>query len=305
MKVKVLSLSLGLAALAGMSSPGVAGGDWADASIKDYSAAVPVPAPIPVAMYHPQWYFRIDAGFGFGDSVDASESGMLFGDSPINIAGTTYSSAAPFGSDSSWLSADYTNSAVYNLGVGYYWTQRFRTDLTVESRRSQAVDIDGSQATALTVGGVVPGNTADTFNASTNDHTLIRGAVFMLNGYYDFTQFGAFKPYIGGGVGFGYTDLERKNETSTSTSGPGGAADTIELSSSSSRDRQQVTQTALAATVGFSYQLTDITDLDFGYRFLWVEGAHADLTVNGHGSSIKIDDTMEHQIRAGVRFNVF
>jgi opacity protein-like surface antigen len=227
---------------------------------------------------------------------------MSFGQAVLDLgSGNTYS-ASPFASGSDWLDANYTNDAVFNLGVGYYWTQKFRTDITVESRRTQEVDIDGNQSVQLIGGGAVLG---DSYAVSVDDHTLVRGAVFMVNGYYDFTQFGAFKPYIGGGIGFGYTDLERKNQTSIcafdASVGPG----CISLANSSSRDRQQVTQTALAATVGFSYQLTDITDLDFGYRFLWVEGAHADLTVNGHGSSIEIDDTMEHQIRAGLRFNVF
>jgi Opacity protein and related surface antigens len=127
----------------------------------------------------------------------------------------------------------------------------------------------------------------------------------MLNGYYDFDAYGPFKPYIGGGIGFALTDLERKNETSITATDSTGAQTPIPLYSSSSRDRQQVTSTALAATVGFSYELTDITELDFSYRFLWVEGAHVDLAVNGRNSRVDLDDTTEHQLRAGLRFNVY
>jgi opacity protein-like surface antigen len=75
------------------------------------------------------------------------------------------------------------------------------------------------------------------------------------------------------------------------------------LNSGSERDRQQVTSLALAATVGLTYDITDITQLDLAYRFLWVDGVHADLPKTG--SSIVIDDTTEHQFRAGLRFNVY
>lgn len=303
MKSKVLSSMLGLAVLAATASAGVAGGDWGDNGINNYSSAVPVPAPIPVPMYHPLWYFRFDVGGGFGDSLSASESGASYGAAPNPAALPGYYSAAPFGIDEGWISEDYTKNVVWNLGVGYYWTRKFRTDLTMESRRDLEVSIDGTQSTLLAsnaVGGPHPAG--DTYDLSIRDQTLVRGAVFMVNGYYDFAEYGPLKPYIGAGIGFGYTDLERKNETTIIANDVSNAT-VADAGSYTLKDRQQVTSLALAATVGFSYEISDITQLDFAYRFLWVEGVHADLPKIG--SSVEIDDTTEHQFRAGLRFNVY
>jgi hypothetical protein len=44
--------------------------------------------------------------------------------------------------------------------------------------------------------------------------------------------------------------------------------------------------------------------LDVGYRFLYVEGTHADLVVNGNTSRVNLADSFDHQLRAGVRFNL-
>lgn len=297
MKVKIASISLGFAMLALSGSAGIAGGDWNDGGIRNYSNSVPVPAPIPVPLYSALWYFRVDGGFGFGSDGDASESGMSFG-SPITVGGSAYSTT-PYGSDDSWISSGFTNNSVWNLGVGYYWTRKLRTDLTAELRRSQDIDIQTSTSSALFIGGA-PGAPGDTYNVQVDDRTIMRGGVFMLNAYYDFDAWGPLRPYIGGGVGFGYTDLERRNDTTVSAFAGGS---TIELLSSSTTDHEKATSAALSAMFGFTYDLTEITQLDVGYRFLWVEGVN--INVPSIGSKLELDDTFEHQIRVGLRFNVF
>jgi hypothetical protein len=61
---------------------------------------------------------------------------------------------------------------------------------------------------------------------------------------------------------------------------------------------------AASATVGTTYQISDITELDFSYRYLWIDGLTSSLNINGHNSTITVDDTHEHNLRAGLRFNV-
>ncbi len=56
--------------------------------------------------------------------------------------------------------------------------------------------------------------------------------------------------------------------------------------------------------LGSTYKLTEMTDLDFSYRYMWIEGASSGIGVRGNNSRIEIDDTHDHQLRAGLRFNV-
>ena len=108
MKVKVLSFTLGLAALASASTPGIAGGDWSDTGISNYNASVPVPAPIPVPVNAAQWYLRGDLGWAAGASGDVTSLGI-----PV----TTY---------------DFENgNSSFNVGfaIGYYLTRQWRLEL--------------------------------------------------------------------------------------------------------------------------------------------------------------------------------
>jgi opacity protein-like surface antigen len=55
---------------------------------------------------------------------------------------------------------------------------------------------------------------------------------------------------------------------------------------------------------GLTYQVTDITSVDVGYRLLYLEGTGFDMNIDGYNSHISIGDQFVHQIRAGLRFDV-
>jgi len=61
---------------------------------------------------------------------------------------------------------------------------------------------------------------------------------------------------------------------------------------------------AAQASVGTSYQLSDITELDFNYRYLYIDGVQSSLAVENRTSTVETEGTHDHQIRAGLRFNV-
>lgn len=289
MKVKNSRLALGFAALVAASAPAAAGGD--------YYGGVPVPAPIPVPVYDPVWYFRIDTSLGLVDSVSASESGMEFGHFD---ATTNYGGSKVVGTNDDWLSQDFEQFFTWGVGIGYRWCDWFRMDVTGETLREQKVRVSGHRSVPLEQGGVaVPGGE---LGATTEDKLLARGGLVMFNAYYDFAHWGGFHPYVGAGLGIGIIETQRDN-TSREVADDGAGTRT-NIYNSHSQDTSHEASIAASATVGTTYQLTDITELDLSYRYLYVEGVSSNVDVHGHGSTISIDDVHDHQLRAGLRFNV-
>jgi opacity protein-like surface antigen len=56
--------------------------------------------------------------------------------------------------------------------------------------------------------------------------------------------------------------------------------------------------------VGFTYDLGHSTLLDVNYRFLHIGGSDISLGYEGLRSSVSFDAQNEHQLRAGLRFNI-
>ncbi len=307
MNSKLSGLMLGLVCITAVAGPAIAGGDVIYGGIKDYKGnAVPVPAPVPVPEAAAVWYLRGDVTVGFGSDPDASESGMTFGEVEYPSG---FGAAAPFGLPGSAVQQDYEQYVQFGVGVGYKWTDYFRTDATLETAREQKVRIRYSDSVPL-----VQHNPAlpaagpnDTLNVDVNDESDQRGAVALFNAYYDFKNSSRFTPYIGGGLGFQYVDINRTNTTTETVTqyDPSGNATTTARYSVSPSGGGTALSFAAALAVGFSYAVTDITELDFGYRYLYTGGTDVDLNVNGNGSKVSIEDSHDHQIRAGVRFNVF
>ena len=292
-----ICLTLGLAMMAGLSSEAFAGGEYYPGSAKDY-AGTPVPAPIPVPTYDPVWYFRFDAGIGFGDASGASEDGMVFGEPSNN--GLGYQASSTFGPSHGSMHDEYDDAVTYAAGVGYRLNDRFRMDLTAESLREQTHNIDDVARAPLLSGGVL---TPGSIVTRTNDHLTTRGGAVLLNAYYDMpSAWGSFTPYAGAGLGFAMLSVDRRNST-VETAIEQGAGSVTQFSSNDSSSDNAMAFAAMA-TVGATYKLSDITELDLNYRYLYVGGVDATVVVNGHSSTVETDGTSDHQLRAGLRFNI-
>ena len=300
MKAKLTTcLILGCALMAGLSSEAVAGGDYypGSGSVKDYGGT-PVPAPIPVPVYDPVWYFRFDVGIGFGTAPSASESGMVFGEPSGNGAG--YQADHTFGPNGSSMSSDYDDAVTYAAGVGYRLSDSFRMDLTAESVREQTHKlVDTARAGLLSGGVATPGHIV----TQTNDSLATRGGAVLLNAYYDMpTHWGAFTPYVGAGIGFALLSVDRTNST-IETAYENGAGSVTQFSSHDSSSENAMSFAAMA-TVGASYRLSDVTELDLNYRYLYIDGVDASVKVNGHSSNVETGGASDHALRAGLRFNI-
>jgi len=269
-----ISFFTGAALLALTSVQAQAGGVYeVEGSMKDtVSDAVMVPAPMPI----PQttaWYIRGDVTYGAHDGVGLVEDRQY-----------------------SLTDSDIDDSWSVGGGIGYYFTPRFRGDITVDYLADTEIEGENLDATAPVGGG------KRTFD--------LHSTVALANLYYDFNMHGKFSPYVGVGLGVAY------NET-----GAGNAAGTTYARGlTGAIDGASETNFAWALMAGASYQITTGFRLDASYRYLDLgsaqSGAINDTTVDVNvlpvpprvpvnGGSIKVDDIEVHQFRIGFRQDIW
>ena len=315
MKSTMAVVAIAIAAIAGLDEAANAA-DWSNGagSIKDYGhAGVPVPAPIPVPDYAGKWYFRLDAGIGFVSEPSISERGLVFGttDSP-GITGPT-----PFGSSPSWFSLDYETSVTWGIGAGYYLAPRLRTDITADVRSQQAVKGAGSYSYVMHgwQGGPLPvygpvldgaGNPIQILGSVT-DNTMHRSGTLLFNLYYDLFKHGAFTPYVGAGLGIAFHEFERTHRNSASACDQNldpTCAAPILLTSTNVADKSHAASLAWALMAGATYNITSSTMLDINYRYLNIGSTSANLNGGAVASKLSIGEIGEHQLRAGLRWDI-
>ena len=303
MKLYQLSLSLGLAALALASVPASAA-DWnyGAGALRGYgSAAVPVPAPVPVPEYAARYYFRVDGGIGFGDAPNGSEQGYVYGEDGDN---------GPYGVQSSWINSDFDTFVTFGVGAGVYVGSGFRLDMTAETRSEGKVKIKGDYQYRVTENAT----NYERVTGRVRDETTLRGGIFLFNGYYDFDRGPAsrFTPYIGAGVGFAWNELKRNHNTAEYSqscdvvNGCSGNASRRDFDSV--QDKTHDITFAASAMAGLTYRISDYALLDMNYRYLFTGSSDQGFKINGDNfggnSTVTIGETHEHQIRAGLRFDV-
>jgi opacity protein-like surface antigen len=294
--------------------------------IRDYGGAggVPVPAPVPIPEYKPSFYFRIDAGYGVLSNPTVTEEGGQYGWTTNSDTQNGYSSTFGNGPDlqafdPAWLSTDFGNLVTYGAGVGYYIGSGWRMDATLEARSRDEININGSASFVSNgwhndiTGARVYDSDLDsdgqlgdrTTHVSIKDKTEIKGTVWMANMYYDLMKTDrGFTPYVGAGLGFVWNEMTRDHTTTvTSEATTGGCGCTRDYSKTTNTKTDTVSLAA-ALMAGASYQLTDISSLDVGYRFLYLGGTGFTSDVDYSASNISISDQYIHQLRAGLRFDV-
>ncbi|MFT7575562.1 MAG: opacity protein-like surface antigen [Alphaproteobacteria bacterium] len=313
--IKKLTLSITAAVIAGPVLFGMSAtaGDYGGGLKGMRGSYVPVPAPVPIPDFRPKWYMRFDVGMGMGLDAKTSESGGSYG------AGETtenLSAAAPFGFGG-FTNTDDGSSYGHSMGIGagYYYSRNFRVDVTGELRMEKESNTTGSTqyvdaVATVAAGGVTAAGATndDTVNVTVSDTTSMQSAIFMANGYVDMNRIGRLTPYLGGGVGFAVNDVRRTHTTTLSSceSFTANNCDTPTAAAgySSRTDRQYVYTLAANLTAGASYKISDVTSLDFNYRYLYVGGTDAMANINGNSSKVEIEDQHEHYIRAGLRWDI-
>lgn len=306
MKTTIRKLTLGIA-VAVIAGPGlfamsaIAGG-YGSGGLKGLRGSyVPVPAPVPIPEYRPKWYLRADVGLGLNLGTQMNESGMTYG---VNETAGSYNATSPFGFGGLGNDSGDNYGHSIAVGAGYYYSKNFRVDITGELRMEKETNTTGSFQYIDTVAAAPRVQV----NGTVSDRTTLQSAIFMASGYLDMNHVGRWKPYVGGGLGFAVNDVRRTHTTTLSTCDPDtvNACDTPTAAGgySARADRQYVYTLAANVTAGASYKVSDVTSLDFNYRYLYVGGTDVSASINSYNSNVDIEDQHEHYLRAGLRFDI-
>ncbi len=308
-----LTLSLGTAIALAASVPAFAGDlrNGAPGGIKDYgSGGVPVPAPQPYQENF-KWYLRGDLGTGFKHSGKIAVEGL-----PASVL----------------QPKDWHELSIISFGFGRYVTPSLRTEFTVDYRTPRTLASGSKTLADITRSGRladgITGAGATIINVQTNiyagtqtENTDYQNSTFLMSAFYDFNREGRLKPYVGAGIGLARHELARKgNITYTcydgfQTSTPGAVVQTgcTTTTGSAPLQNEYTTDTSKTATgwgvaaqlsAGVSYALTPRTHWDTGYRMLWQSG-RLGVTSSDGASTIRIDDRFDHEVRTGIRWDIW
>jgi opacity protein-like surface antigen len=257
---------------------------------------VPIPAPVPETF---AWYVRLDVGVGTTGG-DASQNGFDYG----NSAG--YWADAP--RRMSWF--DSSSDAFFQGGIGFgrYLSPRFRMDATLDYKTADDYSRTGVFSYDL-YNGPAPGGvvTADDVRVNGTESVEVADGVMLINGYFDLVPRGRFTPYIGLGAGFAARFIERSH-TSTETIVSGGVDGASQIWTGDGKDTQFAP--AVSATAGFTWAISQGTMLDVNYRYTYIGSVDTSMTIVASDASVQrskitINESHQHAIRAGLRWNIW
>jgi opacity protein-like surface antigen len=229
-----------------------------------------VPAPLneapneTMSFFGSGWYIRGDIGYARPQGPSGSYSGVKFDHLSVG------------------------DSAMLGGGVGYKISNWFRADVTADYMFSGLV-----HATYT-----VPNCCLFT------DRTRLGGWVVLANGYVDLGTWSGITPYVGGGVGYAYTEVSKiVNQEFLPTGGGSFAAVTDPTTGLAIINPYPAHTTggfAWALEAGAALDVAPSVKLDFGYRYLNI--ADARMATDNLGVAPKLKSLGSHQFRIGVRY---
>lgn len=290
----MLGLTAGLA-LFGVALPAMAA-DWNSGGIKDYGGAggVPVPAPAPIPVSDAEWYIGVVGGGVLVDDADIENIGSMM---PVrdNVQKTMFG----------------------GISAGRYLTPNVRAELAFDFYDDFKLTSSGNVSYRENLPGL--SGFVQNYGVTRTDSIKVGRTTAMLNMYYDIPTGTRFRPFVGAGIGVTWRSMKRDwseqancdstTETSTGITSapcynliPNVQPTGYRASGSSEVDRFDL---ALAAMAGLSYEITPDIIWDNSYQLLW-ESQGISLTANSVSGVSKVDysDTIQHQFRTGLRFNI-
>ena len=152
---------------------------------------------------------------------------------------------------------------------------------------------------------VAPNGTID---ISTDYQGKLESLVGLVNGYVDLFTWNGVTPYVGAGVGFARNTMKdlKFHPSAVFTDAVTGVQTQL-FSSSGFSETNTKTEFAWALMAGASFDLSERTKLDIGYRYLNLGSGHSAETellicsCGSIGSPLKISDIESHEIRIGLR----
>jgi len=229
-------------------------------------ALAPVEAPQGESMsfFGSGWYIRGDLGYSRPQGPSATYNGAPF--DHLSVAG----------------------SAVLGGGVGYKINNWFRTDLTADY--------------------VFSGNVQGTYQIANcclfTEKTRLGGWALLANGYVDLGTWSGITPYVGGGIGYAFTQASKVLNQEFLPNGAGSFVAVTDPNTDLPVFNGYPAKTtggfAWALTAGASLDVAPSVKLDFNYRYLSI--ADARMATDKLGIAPKLKSLGSHQFRIGVRY---
>jgi opacity protein-like surface antigen len=233
-----------------------------------------------------------ETGYVFGAGPDPFTSippGFTFGNAPVQGPLTTQIGDVMMGT----------------LGIGAYITRHLRGDITFDFRDYPGFNATTNYSYQASTGGALNGNT---INGTLRESFRTRGVVTMVNGYFDILPRGLFTPYVGGGIGFVYNDIQRYRSNQELSVTPASVVNGVQTFTNGGKESNNI---GLAAALmgGVSFAFDQRWVLDVNYRAQYLAGGSVDLNVvNGAAVQLTkgtVGDHWEHQVRVGLRLNIW
>ncbi len=243
------------------------------AQAADYSQPYQPPPPQPIIIQQaPQeelgnnWYLRGQVGVGMIQS-----DRMQYEPNAANNP-----------NDFSIESSSIGDTIFIGGGVGYYWNNWLRFDVTGEYRSKAHIDAFGSYTTACGSGTCI-----DTYTGS------LKSWVFLANAYVDLGTWQCFTPFVGVGVGGAYNQIADFTDVNVTTgTGRGIGENTGNWSF------------AWALYAGVGYNVTKNLKIDLSYRYLNYGSASDSIDCIGGciPDTYKLDNLHSNDIMLGLRW---
>lgn len=192
-------------------------------------------------------------------------------------------------------SARFSRPLSVDLGLGYQFTDVFRSDITTEFFKG---DFDGVARSGAPCSASSPAGTGCRYDSAAD----FRAFGIMANGYVDLANVAGFTPYIGAGAGV--TNL-RWDTLHASANCTDGASSCMGATPDSERyDGHSSWRFTYALMAGVSYDLGDRVKLDLGYRFSDIAGGDM-FGSSASGRKGRDGGLSRHEFRAGLRLAIW
>ncbi|MBI1202981.1 MAG: outer membrane beta-barrel protein [Rhodopseudomonas sp.] len=174
----------------------------------------------------------------------------------------------------------FDSAPIFGIGLGYYYNDWLRFDVTGEYRGSASYHGYGTY----------PGG-SDEYRARKKEW------VGLVNGYVDLGTWYKLTPFVGAGVGFAYNTVDSFLDINTPTGGAYSAQGASKFNF------------AWALHAGVAYKVTPGFTVQLAYRYLDLGSAETGNGVsydgsNANGRPFQFNNLVSHDIMLGLRFNL-
>jgi len=188
----------------------------------------------------------------------------------------------------------FDSSALFGVGIGYYFNDWLRFDVTAEYR--SRANFHGFDIVTLGGGGFLD----DRFTASKSEWT------FMFNAYVDLGTWYNFTPFVGAGIGVSRNTIHDLGDIAACVNSNNctlGGSDAFAANNSK-------WSFAWALHAGVAYKVTKNFTVELAYRYINLGSAESGPLVAFDGTTgcrchvPQFRDLTSHDIKLGVRFNL-